>query len=138
MKKIMESWNRFLNESMDKYQKMINSTIMKNPIDFETIEQMIEVAKSMELDYSAALHTNWATDILLNKDSAPEKLNEIFDAIPKPIDSLYYSWPYKLLNHPNISGELVAKISNESDYQNQNIPPSVSMAIKSWKERNLR
>jgi len=138
MKLIMENWKKFLNESSEEEQKMINSTIMKNPIDIETIEQMIELAKAMGLDYSAALHTNWATDILLDKDSAPEKLNEIFDAVPKPIDSLYYSWPYKLLNHPNISGELVAKIADESNYQNQNIPPSVSMAIKSLKGNKLQ
>jgi hypothetical protein len=119
-----------LNESMKKEQRFINSTIMKNPTDSDAIEPMIELAKAMGLDYSAALHTNWATDILLDQDSSPEQLAEIFDAIPRPIDGLYYSWPYKLLNHLNISDELVARIADKNNYKNEKIPGAVRAALE--------
>ena len=117
-------------------QLKINKLIRNNEGDMETLIQTIEMAKALGLDFSPAIYTAWPDKVLEDKSSSAESLHDIFNSISLPFARGRYNiqWTMKLLLHPSVDRELLEKIKNEDNWQD-NKPPSVVALIRKWEKK---
>ena len=121
MKLIMENWKRFVNESIDKYEEKIANAIRQAEDDFGSIEQMLELAQTVEIKNNQVIwkalliNKKYLANVLADKGTPSERLNVIYDIIPKPMgdDRSAIIWVSKLLKHPAMDRKLLEKIKIE-------------------------